>query len=76
MKRIAVIVLIISLFILTSCTTEMDTADDDTEYYGDRIAELEYANEELEDRVEELESQIEDLQNTVWDMESYLENSY
>lgn len=75
MKKLAAVILIISLFALTGCSIEANNNDDIT-YYEDRIAELEYANEELEDRVEELEYQVEELQNTVWNIESYLENPY
>ena len=76
MKRIAAILLIALLFLFTGCTSSQSDDSSDESWDEDRIAELEYANEELEDRVEELEYQVEELQNTVWNIESYLENSY
>lgn len=77
MKRILVITLFVLSIALTGCTCSSQSHEsDDDAHYEDRIAELEYANEELQDRVAELENQINELQNTVWNIESYLESSY
>lgn len=70
MKKIIAIISMVLLIILSGCSFDTSSADD-TSYYEDRIAELEWQNEELEDRIEELEYQVEELQSIVGTLEVY-----
>ena len=65
-KKILAILIVLSTFLFVGFTF---SSNDSSSYYEDRIAELEWQNEDLLDRVEELEAEVDELQVFMWDIQ-------
>lgn len=72
-KKILVVLVVLSTFLFAGCTY---SSNNSSSYYEDRIAELEWQNEDLLDRVEELEAEVDELQGFMWDTQDSYYNGY
>ena len=77
MKQAIIILALSTMLFLSGCTSSDSSGSCPCGVNCvDRIAELEWENEELQDRVEELEAEVEELRGFMWDIEAGLYSGY